>query len=162
MLHSMARRRPSQYEQFWQLSMELDALVTKVAASVNDNSPQQMVEEAFQCLGIDDAVPEICEELTRDGGCTMDEISKTMLGLAKLLKRQGGSVDTGIQEDIACWAESDNFEEFSFPEFLEIVKGLGKDAEAENDANDDADEDEDEEEDEEEVDRRARNVNITL
>jgi hypothetical protein len=159
----MARRRPSQYEQFWQLSMELDALVTKtVAASVKENSPQQMVEEAFRCFGIDDAVPEICEELTKDGGCTMDEISKAMLGLAKLLRDKGGSVDAGIQEHIACWTESHNFEEFSFPEVLEIVKGLGKDAEAENDANDDANEDEDEEDEEEEVVRRARNVNIPL
>jgi hypothetical protein len=121
-----------------------------------------MVEEAFRCLAIDDAVPEICEELTKDGGCTMDEVSKTMLGLAKLLRDKGGSVDAGIQEDIACWAESDNFEEFSFPEVLEIIKGLGKDTKAENDANDDADEGEDKEEDEEEVDCRERNVHITL
>ena len=74
--------------------MELDALVTTVAASVNENFLQQMVEETFRCLGffpsrIDDAVPEICEELTRDGGCTMDEISKAILaGAGKVTQRQ--------------------------------------------------------------------------
>src|SRR5271170_7269217 len=156
-LHAVVRLRPTQhYERVGKLISELDELVATVAASVNENSPDQTVEDAFRCLQffssrVDDADQEIRKGFTGDWRCTMNKISKAMVGLAKLLREKGGPLDAEIEENLAFWGDSDIYEEFSFPEVLEILKGLREDVEAEPDENDGEEEGEDEEEEEEEA-----------
>jgi hypothetical protein len=161
-LHSLDRLRPSQqFEQLWRLSSELEPLIKQVGESVNQNSPRETVEAAFICLQKFASQTlntdyEICKGLTRDGVCTLSDISEVMVKVGTLLKAKGGPVDKEIREKIEYLADGgeDGFEEYSFPEVLRIVWGEGEESESDegngsDEEGDGDEEDEDEYEDEE-------------
>jgi hypothetical protein len=151
-LHSLDSLRTSQqYEQLHIICWEIHPMIEQVKDSVNQNSPRETIEEAFLCLQkfagqVTHADSYIHDQLTDNGGTTMDDICAAMKTVGALLRAKGGSTDVEIKEKIIEYKK-----EYRYTKFEDVLKTVwGENWEA------DDDESEEEEEEEEEIHPKKR------
>jgi len=125
-------------------------MIEQVKDSVNQNSTRETIEEAFLCLQkfagqITHADSYIHDQLTNDGGTTMDDICAAMKTVGALLRAKGGSKDVEIKEKIIGYKN-----EYPYTNFEDVLKTVWGESWEADDSESGEDEEEVEEEDEDE------------
>jgi hypothetical protein len=127
--HSLDRLSSSQkYSQGYRLESELKECIQTVAYSVNENSLQQTVEEAFTCLQkfmgqLEHLDPYIAEQIVGEDGGLRRDIWLEMERMAKLLKSKGGATDLELKEKIMGYAKAYDDREIAFKDVFQILWG---------------------------------------
>jgi hypothetical protein len=127
--HSLDRLSSSQkFAQGYRLESTLKECIQTVEYSVNKNSPQQTVEEAFVCLQKFMGQPEhldpyIAEQIVGEGGGLRRDIWLGMESMAKLLKSKGGATDPELKDKIMGYAKAYDDREIAFKEVFQILWG---------------------------------------
>ena len=127
--HSLDRLSSShKYAQGYRLQSTLEECIEIVGNSVNTNSPQQTVEEAFICLQkfmgqLEHLDHYIAEQIVGEGGGIRRKIWIQMESMAKLLKSKGGATDPELKDKIMGYARDYDDREIAFKEVFQILWG---------------------------------------